>query len=73
MQSDKEDKKDKDVDKKKDDVRLVFEKEECMVCDSKGVIRQDSNSKTYKRCEVCGGSGHKISYKIKEIGWFRKF
>ena len=64
---------DKDVEKKDDDVRLVFEKKECVACGSKGVIRPDPNSKMYKRCEACDGSGHKISYKIKEIGWFNKF
>ncbi len=73
MQSDKEVKNNKGDDKEKDDVRLVFEKVECEVCDSKGVIRPDPNSKSFKRCEACDGSGHKISYKIKEIGWFRKF
>lgn len=55
------------------DVRLVFEKKECQECHGKGVIKLGSNGKSYEKCKVCNGIGDLISYKIKEIEWFKKF
>lgn len=54
----------------KNDVRLVFDKTDCQECKTLGVIKS-KNSKTYESCTSCNGNGHIISYKIKEIKWFK--
>ncbi len=59
-----------DNNKEKDDVRLVFEKSECVDCKTLGVVKNRDG--TYDTCATCNGNGHHISYKIKEIEWFKK-
>jgi len=56
----------------KGDVRLVFEKKECAECNGSGVIKPESIDKPYTKCNICDGNGHRVSYKIKEIEWFKK-
>ena len=62
----------KELRKPEKDVRLVFNKTECLECNGDGIKKIEAN-KSFKKCETCQGRGYHISYKIKEIEWFKKF